>query len=317
MNDFFMNNFQSRILKVAALLLAVISAGTIAYRILEGWPWFDCLYMTVITITTTGYGEIRPMSYAGRTLSMFLMFVGVGVFLYSVNVFISAVVEGSIRRWDKMIEKMRNHFILCGYGVMGREIAKELPADKLVVIDSDINKVNTAREEGYVAIQGDAADETTLERAGVQRAKALVCCMNDSSNAFAILTAKELNPSIKTIAVLRNPESEKKMRRVGVDVLLSPYRDAAKKIMTIVSEKATAEFIETVMSGAKSLNLEKFTVNENMAGKTLRELDLRRKTGCIVVAVVRKGEVLLPDADMALEKGDILYMLCSGDFSWE
>ncbi len=216
-----------------------------------------------------------------------------------------------------MIEKMKNHFILCGYGVMGREIVKELPAERVVVVDNDINKVNTAREEGYVAIQGDASDETTLERAGIQRAKALICCMNDSSNDFAVLTAKELNPSIKTIVVLRNPEAEKKMRRVGVDVILSPYRDAAKKIMTIVSEKATAEFIETVMSGAKSLNLEKFTVNENMAGKTLRELDLRRRTGCIVVAVVRGGEVLLPEADMALKKGDILYMLCSGDFNWE
>ncbi len=310
-------SFRVRIFRVFALLFGVILAGTVAYRVLEGWPWFDCLYMTVITITTTGYGEIRPLSYAGRILSMFLMFVGVGVFLYSVNVFISAVVEGSLRRWDRMIEKMKNHFILCGYGVMGREIVKELPAERVVVVDNDINKVNTAREEGYVAIQGDASDETTLERAGIQRAKALVCCMNDSSNAFAVLTAKELNPSIKTIVVLRNPEAEKKMRRVGVDVILSPYRDAAKKIMTIVSEKATAEFIETVMSGAKSLNLEKFTVNENMAGKTLRELDLRRRTGCIVVAVVRGGEVLLPEADMALKKGDILYMLCSGDFNWE
>ena len=310
-------SFRVRIFRVFALLFGVILAGTVAYRVLEGWPWFDCLYMTVITITTTGYGEIRPLSYAGRILSMFLMFVGVGVFLYSVNVFISAVVEGSLRRWDRMIEKMKNHFILCGYGVMGREIVKELPAERVVVVDNDINKVNTAREEGYVAIQGDASDETTLERAGIQRAKALICCMNDYSNDFAVLTAKELNPSIKTIVVLRNPEAEKKMRRVGVDVILSPYRDAAKKIMTIVSEKATAEFIETVMSGAKSLNLEKFTVNENMAGKTLRELDLRRRTGCIVVAVVRGGEVLLPEADMALKKGDILYMLCSGDFNWE
>ncbi len=309
-----MNSLRVTILRVAALLLAVIVGGTLAYHIIEGWPWFDCLYMTVITITTTGYGEIRPMSAAGRALSMTLMFVGVGIFLYSVNIFMSAIVEGRIqKRWEKMVEKMRDHYILCGYGVMGREIIKELPADKLVVVDSDINKVNTAREDGYVAIHGDSTDETTLEKAGISRAKAIICCMSDASNAFTTLTAKELNPSIKTIAVLRSPDAEKKMLRVGVDVLLSPYRDAARKIQSIISDKATAEFIETVMSGAKSLNLEKFIVNEEMAGKSLRELDIRKRTGCIVVAIVRKGEVLLPEAETVLEKGDILYMLCSGD----
>jgi voltage-gated potassium channel len=313
-----MNSLRFLILRVASLLVAVIVGGTISYRIVEGWPWFDCLYMTVITITTTGYGEIRPMSAAGRALSMILMFVGVGTFLYSVNIFMSAIVEGRIqKRWEKMIEKMSSHYILCGYGVMGREIIKELPSDKVVVVDIDMNKVNTAREDGYVAVHGDTTDEATLEKAKISKAKAIICCMSDASNAFTVLTAKELNPSIKTIAVLRSPDAEKKMLRVGVDVLLSPYRDAAKKIQTIISEKATAEFVETVMSGAKSLNLEKFVVNEEMAGKSLRELDLRRRTGCIVVAIVRSGEILLPEAETILEKGDILYMLCSGNMKME
>ncbi len=126
--------------------------------------------------------------------------------------------------------------------------------------------------------------------------------MSDASNAFAILTAKELNPRIKTVAILRSPDAEKKMRRVGVDILLSPYRDAAKKIISLLSEKAVAEFVETVISGAKSLNLEKVVADEYMDGKTLRELDLRRKTGCIVVAIVRRGEVILPEAETRLEK---------------
>lgn len=309
-----MNDIRYSVIRVVILLLFVIIAGTVSYHVVEGWPWFDSLYMTVITITTTGYSEVRQPSAAGRTISMVLMFVGVGIFLYSINIFMSAVVDVRIqRRWEKMIEKMRDHFILCGYGIMGREIIKELPAEKVVVVDADINKVSTAREDGYVATHGDATDETTLEKAGISRAKAVICCMNDASNAFTILTAKELNPAVKTIAVLRNPDAEKKMLRVGVDVLLSPYRDAARKIHTIISEKATAEFVETVMSGAKSLNLEKFVVNEEMAGKSLKELDLRRKTGCIVVAIVRKGEIILPEAESVLEEGDILYMLCSGE----
>ncbi len=299
-------------LRIAAFLLVVIIAGTVSYHLVEGWDWFDSLYMTVITITTTGYGEVRPMGPGGRAISMILMFVGVGVFLYAVNVFMGVIVEGRLeRRWEKMIEKMQNHFILCGYGIMGKEILKELSPERVVVIDMDMGKVAAAREDGYVAIHGDATDDLTLEKAGIRRARALICCMSDASNAFAVLTAKELNPEIKTVAILRSPDAEKKMARVGVDVLLSPYRDAAKKIISILSEKAVAEFVETVISGAKSLNLEKVVVDEKISGKTLKELDLRRRTGCIVVAIVRRGEIILPGAETELEEGDILYVLCS------
>ncbi|MBO8180091.1 MAG: potassium channel protein [Archaeoglobus sp.] len=309
-----MNSASIPFLKIAAFLLLVILAGTAGYHFVEGWDWFDSLYMTVITITTTGYGEVRPMGTGGRAISMLLMFVGVGTFLYAVNIFMGLIIEGRIdRRWEKMVEKMENHFILCGYGIMGKEIIKELPKDKVVVVDADMSKVSAAREDGYVAVHGDATDELTLEKAGIGKAKAIICCMSDANNAFAILTAKELNPNVKTVAILRSPDAEKKVRRVGVDILLSPYRDAARKIVSLLSEKAAAEFVETVISGAKSLNLEKVVADDHMDGKTLRELDLRRKTGCIVVAVVRRGEVILPEADTKLEKGDILYVLCSGE----
>ncbi len=305
-----MNTVIGKATRIAILLIAVIIFGTIAYHVVEGWPLFDCLYMTVITITTTGYGEIRPMSVYGRTLSMVLMFFGVGIFLYSINAFMGIVVERSLRRWEKMLEKISDHYILCGFGLMGREIVKELPKDKVVVVDIDINKINAAREEGYLAVHGDATDEATLEKAGIKRAKALVCCMSDASNAFTVLTAKELNPEIQTIVVLRSPDAERKMERIGVDVLLSPYRDTARKVLALLTKKASVEFIETVMSGEEALNLEKVGVDERLAGRTLKELDLRRKTGCIVVAVVRRGEVLLPDADTKLEEGDILYLMC-------
>ncbi len=303
-------NLLSRIAKILALLAGVIIFGTVAYHLIEGWPWFDCLYMTVITITTTGYSEIHKMNVYGRTLSMILMFVGVGIFLYSLNAFMSIVVETSFRRWEKMAEKISDHIIVCGFGLMGREVVKELPKDKIVIIDKDINKVNLARDENLIALHGDATDDVTLEKAGIRRAKAIICCMNDASNAFAILTAKELNPNIQTVVVLRSPDAEKKMERIGVDFLLSPYRDTAKKVFALLSKRASVEFIERIISGGESLNLEKIVVDEKLAGKTLQELDLRRKTGCIVVAVVRGGEVLLPGAETRLEEGDILYVMC-------
>ncbi|HDN74437.1 potassium channel protein [Archaeoglobales archaeon] len=305
-----MANIRQKVARVVALLAAVIVFGTVSYHLIEGWPLFDSLYMTTITITTTGYGEIRKMTIYGRILSMLLMFVGVAIFLYSINVLIGVVVEGSLRRWERMLGKMTNHYIVCGYGLMGKEVVKELPKEKIVVIDSDINKINLAREDNLIAVHGDATDESILEKAGIRRAKAIVCCMSDASNAFAVLIAKDLNPSIQTIVVLRSPDVEKKMQRLGVDVLLSPYRDTAKKVFATLVKRASIEFIETVISGEESLNLEKVVVDERLANRTLMELDLRRKTGCIVVAVVRKGEVILPEAETRLVRGDILYMMC-------
>jgi len=302
-----------RFVNVFLLLTATIIGGTVSYKIVEGWGWFDCLYMTVITITTTGYGEINKMHMGGRIVSMFLMFFGVGIFLYTVNVFITAVFETTSSRWERMAKKMKDHVIVCGLGVIGREILKDLPRDKVVVIDSDLNKVNLAREEGFVAIHGDATDTTTLEKAGIKRAVALICCMSDANNAFASLAAKELNPNIKTIAILRSPEAEQKMRIAKVDILLSPYRDAAKKITAIVTDSPSVEFVETIFSGNVSLKLEKIIADEEFAGKTLKELDLRRKMGCMVVAIVRNGKVILPEADTKIELGDTLYMMCRGE----
>ncbi len=306
MND----ELRSNILRILFLLGGTILFGTIAYHILENWNIFDCLYMTVITITTTGYREVGEMSVYGRILSMFLMFFGVGIFFYAINMIIPSLVERRIKRWEKMLEKMSDHYIICGFGLMGREIAKELPKDKIVIVDIDINKIDIARENGYIAVHGDATDDAVLDRAQVRRAKAIICCMTDSSNAFAIMTAKYLNPKITTIAVLRSPDAERKIERVGADFLLSPYRDTAKKVFALLTRKASIEFIE-IISDREKLSLEKMIVEEKIAGKTLKELDLVKRTGCIIAAVVRNGEVIVPKADLELKKGDVVFIIGS------
>ena len=157
---------RSSIIRIFVMLIAILVFGTLAYHYLEGWPIFDCLYMTVITITTTGYREVGRMSIYGKILSMFLMLFGVGIFMYTINVLVPVLVERRIRGWEKMLEKIRDHYIICGFGLMGREVAKELDSEKVVVIDKDINKVNLARERGYLAVHGDATDEEVLEKAG-------------------------------------------------------------------------------------------------------------------------------------------------------
>ncbi len=293
--------------KISLLLLGTILLGTFAYRILEGKDWFDCFYMTVITITTTGYGEIWNMSLYGRVISIFLMFFGVGIFFYSISLITPILFEMRLKRWEKMLEKISGHCIICGYGLMGREIAKNFPKNEIVVIDIDVNKVELAREDGYVAIHGDATDEATLEKAKIKDAKSIVCCMTDSNNAFAVITAKALNPNVKTFVVLRNPDVEKKMSRIGVDFLLSPYKDTAMKVYALMKSSASVEFVETVMGG--EIILEKVTVDERFAGKTLRELDLRRRTGCTVVAIVRDNEIIVPSAETRLKNGDVMFVM--------
>jgi voltage-gated potassium channel len=242
---------------------------------------------------------------------MFLMFFGVGIFFYAVNLLMPIFFEREMKRWEKMLEKIKDHYVICGYGLMGKEVAKELPKDKVVVIDLDVNKVDLAKGDGYLAIHGDATDDVVLEKAGIKRAKALIGCMTDSCNAFAVITAKALNPNILTIVVLRSPDAEKKMKRIGVDHLLSPYRDTAMKVFALMTKRASVEFVETIISGGEMLGLEKLTVDEKLAGKTLKELDLRKKTGCIVVAIVRGSEVLVPSAEMTLELGDIMFVMGS------
>ncbi len=306
-------NVRQPLFRVLALLIGTIIFGTLAYHFVEGKDWFDCLYMTVITITTTGYGEMWRMSVYGRIISMFLMFFGVGIFFYAVSVISPALFEMRLKRWERMLEKMRDHCIICGYGLMGREIAKQMPKDKVVIVDIDINKVDLAREEGYVAIHGDATDDFILERAKVREAKSIICCMNDSNNAFTVITAKSLNPKITTVVVLRNPDAEKKMRRVGVDYLLSPYKDTAMKVYALMRRKASVEFVETIISGGETIGLEKVMVDERLAGKTLKELDLRRRTGCIVVAIVRGSEVIVPSAETELRKGDMMFVMGTED----
>jgi len=299
---------------VAALILVVIF-GTFAYHILEGWPLFDCLYMTVLTITTTGYREVGEMGVGGRILSMFLMFVGVGIFLYSIDSVIPVLIEKRKMRWKKMLKEIKDHYIICGYGIMGREISKELPKDKIVIIDTDPDKVRTAREEGLLAIIGDASEEEVLEKANVRSAKTLIACTStDSANAFIVMTAKDLNPNIFTAVILRSPAGEKKVKRAGADMVLSPYRDTARKICIALRGPTVAEFIEIISRKGNVLMLEKLVLkSKDLAGKTLKEIDLRKRTGCTVVAIERKGELIMPEPDTVLEEGDVLYIIGKED----
>ncbi|RUM34719.1 MAG: potassium channel protein [Archaeoglobus sp.] len=305
-------DLRGEVLRVIGLLVSVTLLGTVGYHLLEGWSWFDCLYMTIITITTTGYREVGKLTVAGKVLSMFLMIFGVATFLYSVDAILPILLEKRIERWKKVLEKMEDHCIICGYGRMGKEMAKELIKElkNVVVIDLDTTRVVSAREDGIIAIQGDCTEEDVLERAGIRRAKCIVACTNsDSVNAFAVMVAKDLNPKVFAIAVLRTPGGEKKLKRAGADMLLSPYHDSARKVCVAVTRPTAADFIE-IIGKMGTLMLEKMELkNDKFHDIPLKDTEIRKLTGCIVVTIERNGEIIFPDPDTKVYKGDLLYVL--------
>ncbi|MCS7233903.1 MAG: potassium channel protein [Synergistetes bacterium] len=294
------------------ILGAIITGGTLGYTLIEGWTLFDSLYMTVITITTTGYKEVGELSIAGKVFSMILMFLGIGVFFYTLNTIIPIVIERREERWRNLLKRMENHCIVCGFGRTGHEIAKKLPKENLVIVDNDINKITIARELGLIAIHGDSTEEEVLEMAGVNKAKTLIACTDkDSSNAFTIIIAKDLNPKIHTIAVLRNPSGKSKLKRAGVDLILSPYEDIARKVSIAIQNPELADFIE-IASKKESLIIRKIELLKTpLIGKSLEEIDLRKKTGCTVIAIERNGDIFLPNPKTSLKEGDIIYIIGS------
>lgn len=306
--------FKSLLLRVVVALLVLIVGGTAGYAIVEKWEVFDAFYMVIITITTTGYGEVRPLSAPGRVLSIILMVAGIGTFFYGLNVIIPALVGRRMERWKRVLENIEDHYLLCGFGEMGQEIAGELSyrleKSKVVVLDPDFEKVSLAREKGYLGVQGQPASEETLEEARVDHAKAIVATKEDSENAFSIMVAKDLNPNIYALAISQSETGAKNIRRAGADYVLSPYVDTAKKVSTLLYNPIAADFTELVSEIAEVGMLQKVSLREkSLSGQTLQELDLRAKTGALIILIERSGEIIRPTPKLSLQVEDNLYLL--------
>jgi voltage-gated potassium channel len=308
------SEFKTLLLRIASAFLILITAGTVGYVTVEGWGFFDALYMVIITITTTGYGEVNPLSTAGRILSMVLMITGIGIFFYGLNEIIPALVGRRLERWKTVLQNIEDHYLLCGFGDMGQEITGELSevtgGSGFVVIDPDQSKVSLAREKDYLAIQGEPSNEETLVEARVKHAKAILAAMDDSSNAFTIMVAKDLNPDIYAVGVAQSVTGTKNIKRAGADYVLSPYVDTAKKASMLLRNPIAADLSEIVSEIAEVGMLQKVPIkNSDVSGQSLRELDLRAKTGSVIIVIEREGEIIRPTPKSTLQEGDNLYMI--------
>jgi voltage-gated potassium channel len=306
----------SSLVKAAILLAAVVLFGTIGYRILEGWSWFDAFYMTIMTITTVGGGEPRPLDLGGRWLTTGVVAVGFAVLAYTVLRIMAYMVEGRFetlvgqQRQRRRIARMQNHFILCGYGRVGREIANAFKegATPFVVIDINEQSLQRAAEEGCTVVHGDAAESDTLRTAGVDRARGLVAAIDsDEKNIYVTLSARVLNPRLFIIARANWENAEEKLRLAGANRIISPYAIGGRRMASLAVRPTAIEFVDTVLSARNAdLLLEDFAISESSQsrGKMISDLVPDSST-MIVLALKRDGRMTLrPARDTRLEQGD-------------
>jgi voltage-gated potassium channel len=311
-------------LRLALLLLGLLLfVGTVGYILLEGMQWLDALYMTVITLTTIGYGEVEPLTPIGRVFTLFVIISGVGLTGYAIQ---NAVqVMAGDRIWRTLGERdvknrlasIQDHYIICGYGRMGQEITRELKRRNVpvVVIDTNLTIEDTLLENHIPFVIGDASRDETLQAAAVERARGLFSVVSsDAGNVLIVLSAKGLNPTLKIVARAALPEMESKLYRAGASIVSSPYVFGGQRMAVAMVRPAVYDFLNAVVYGEGTDNeMGQLTIREDspFVGRALRDSQLRNRFGAIVLAIVRPTHevIVSPAAETVLNTGDTLILV--------
>jgi voltage-gated potassium channel len=309
----------------AFLALGVITVvGVLGYVVFEGWSFMEALYMTVITLTTVGYREVRDLDTTGQLWTMALLITGVGTLFYAAISSVELAVEGAVqgyferRRMRAKIEKLDGHHVLCGFGRVGQQVAREFALDDVlfVVIDNDPQRVEECLAKGYLAMLGEASDDATLEEAGVRRASGLVAAVNsDAANVFVVLSARKINPSLHIVARASSDESAAKLEIAGADRTLSPYAVGGRRLASLATQPLIVDFLDVVTRGREGIEfrLEEFGVPKEspLADHTIGELQIGEKTGAMVLATRSlEGRFdTTPSAQDRIQPGDTLIVL--------
>ena len=305
-----------RRLRIALLVLAgIMIVGTIGYLIL-GFPLLDATYQAVTTLTTVGFREVHPLSDAGKIFTIVLILFGVGTALYALGVLIQTLVEGDLRgvfgrkRMDRKIADLHDHVIVCGWGRVGRAIAKEIgDAAPIVVLDRDAARL---ADSPHLWLAGDVTDDAVLLGAGLQRARALVAALDtDAGNLFVTLSARALRPDLFIVSRVRVDESVEKLMRAGADRVVNPQSIGGSRMAAFVLQPHVTEFLDVVMHDRDiEFRLEEVTVPpaSSVVGRTLRESHIRDLTGALVLALRDSaGEfVSNPAPEQRIAAGDVL-----------
>jgi voltage-gated potassium channel len=318
-----------RLLRIAIAIVFTLVVGTAGFVVVEGWPVFDSFYMTLITITTVGYQEVHTLSRVGRIFNSFLIFFGVSTMFFAIGGMTQIIIELELnqyfgkRRVRTMIENLSNHYIVCGYGRVGRGAATALrnAGVPFVIIDRNEEKVERAIHDGMLGVLADANSDETLRDVGIMRALGLIATLaTDADNLFLVISARTLNPELKISARIAEMSSTDKFRRAGAEHVFAPYDMTGNRMAEALIRPHVYQFIDfTTRTGDLGLkvSLEQLPVPDasDLVGQSLRDLQLRRELGVIVLAIRKPdGNMLFnPPAEAEISGGDCLIVMGGQD----
>ena len=315
---------KSKVAKIGSLVISSITIGTIGYMWLSGYNFVDALYMTVITVTTVGFGELQPFSPEEKIFTIFLILTSITIFGYAVSAFSEYLVSGKLfeqlkhRRVEKQIGYLKGHTIVCGYGRNGQQAILKLGNynKEFVVVEKKKEMIETLDAQDILNIQGDATLDETLIRAGIEKASFLITALpSDADNLFVVLTVSQLNKSCKVISRASNESSYSKLKIAGADNVIMPDKLGGDHMASLVVTPDVIEFVDRLtIEGETTANLEEIAVNdlpEKYLNKTILDLDLRKQTGCTVIGFRNpdKEYLINPEANIKLVANSQLIVL--------
>ena len=309
-----MNRRVFTLLLIPFLLFAL---GTVGYMLIEGWSVIDAFYMTAITLTTVGFGEVRTLTTGGRIFTVVLLVAGVAFVAYGLEYLLTANLGDSWRkkRMTQTIENMQNHVIVCGYGRVGQSAVTSLQNSKrlVVIVERDVEKSAVLDELDLPYLLGDATKDEVLQQAGIDRAWGmLVCTGDDSRNLFIVLSARALNSDLYIVTRSVDAENERKMRRAGANRVVSPYQIGGQHMANIIVRPHVTDFFDVVtLDGGIELWVEELVIGKDsrLIGQTVGEAKIRQTTGVSIIAMWRGGRSTIPDAHTNLQMGDELIVI--------
>ncbi|APD07063.1 uncharacterized protein UJ101_01547 [Flavobacteriaceae bacterium UJ101] len=313
---------KTRFLVIALCLIFII--GTLGYINISDYSFIDALYMTIITVTTVGFGEIHPLNEEGRIFTMFLVLTSLGLVAYSASTIGKALLDGDLmkkykeNRMNKQLKTLKNHTIICGFGRNGRQSARKLKASNhpFLVIEKDRSKVIDHEDITPVLIEGDATQDHILEKAVIEKADSLITALpSDAANLFVVLTAKQLNPKVKIISRASSHQSVKKLKIAGADHVIMPDKIGGEHMASLIVTPGVLEFLDNLsVEGSYQNNIVEVYAEEfpeEFLGKSILDLDLRKKSGASVIGYKNpEGEYFVnPDvATQIVEKSSFIIL---------
>jgi voltage-gated potassium channel len=308
-----------KILLLAAVLIGIAAVGTAGFIILEDFAPLDAFFTTIDLMSTVGMGA-QPVTAGGKVLAIVIIGAGVGTLLYAFGTMLEFLLGGYLsdlleeRGMKRKIADLRNHYIICGYGRVGEQVAKEFThsGEEFVIVDSNPDSLARAREGGYLFVDGDAANDETLNRAGIKQAKGLVACVDsDADNVFVTLSARVLSPDIWIVSRGNTEESHSKLEKAGANKVVSPYAIGGREMATLMLKPMVSDYLDVVTGGGElELRVEQVQLagGSPVIGKSIKALAIRERTGASVLAVRKAGEPFNtnPGPDTVLEENDIL-----------